>query len=185
VKVKEVIIVEGKNDTLAVKRALDADTLETNGSEISEETLIRIELAWRRRGVIVFTDPDYPGTRIRQIISERLPSCKHAFLNKKRAISSNGKKVGIEHASIQDIQEAILSVREEFETPEVLIEWEDLIAAGLVVGDRAKERRKALGERLQMGYMNGKQLFKRLQMFQISKEEFHQALEEVLQEEEK
>ncbi|MFP3340062.1 hypothetical protein R0J91_18935 [Micrococcus sp. SIMBA_131] len=42
-KVKEVIIVEGKNDTLAVKRALDADTLETNGSEISEETLIRIE----------------------------------------------------------------------------------------------------------------------------------------------
>ncbi len=184
-KIKEIIIVEGKNDTLAVKRALDADTLETNGSEISEETLKRIELAWKRRGVIVFTDPDYPGTRIRQIISNRLPSCKHAFLNKKHAISANGKKVGIEHASIQDIREAILTVREEIEAPDVLIEWEDLIAAGLVVGDRSKARRKALGERLQMGYMNGKQLYKRLQMFQISKDEFIRALEEVLQEEEK
>lgn len=183
-KIKEIIIVEGKNDTLAVKRAVDADTLETNGSEISEETLQRIELAWKRRGVIVFTDPDYPGTRIRQIISERLPSCKHAFLNKKHAISSNGKKVGIEHASITDIQEAILSVREEIEEPKILIEWQDLITAGLVVGERAKARRKALGDRLQMGYMNGKQLYKRLQMFQISRDEFNSALEDVLQEEE-
>ncbi|MCA0989576.1 ribonuclease M5 [Guptibacillus algicola] len=182
-KVKEIIIVEGKNDSLAVKRAVDADTLETNGSEVSEETLKRIELAAKKRGVIIFTDPDYPGTRIRQIISQRLPSCKHAFLNKKYAISANGKKVGIEHASNEAIRDAILTVREEFDAPDILIEWEDLIDAGLVVGPNAKARRQALGEKLQMGYMNGKQLYKRLQMFQITKEEFILAFEEVLQEE--
>jgi len=37
---------------------------------------------------------------------------------------------------------------------------------------------------LKIGYTNGKQLHKRLQMFRISKEAFHDALQQVLQEEE-
>lgn len=31
-KIKEIIVVEGKDDTAAVQRAVDADTIETNGS---------------------------------------------------------------------------------------------------------------------------------------------------------
>ena len=31
------------------------------------------------RGVIVFTDPDYNGERIRKIIMEAVPTAKHAF----------------------------------------------------------------------------------------------------------
>ena len=57
-KIKEVIVVEGKDDTVAVKRAVEADTIETNGSAISEETLTKIAHAASKRGVIVFTDPD-------------------------------------------------------------------------------------------------------------------------------
>ena len=38
-KVKEVIVVEGRDDTVAIKRAVDADTIETNGSAINESTL--------------------------------------------------------------------------------------------------------------------------------------------------
>ena len=51
--IKEFIIVEGKDDTTAIKRAVNADTIETNGSAISEETLRRIEHAQQKRGVIV------------------------------------------------------------------------------------------------------------------------------------
>ena len=69
--IKEIIVVEGKDDTIAIKRAVNADTIETNGSAISEETLKRIAHAQKKRGVIVFTDPDYPGRRIRAIIEER------------------------------------------------------------------------------------------------------------------
>ena len=82
VNIKEVIVVEGKSDTVAVKRATGADTIETNGSAIDENTLIRIQHAEEVRGVIVFTDPDYPGRRIRAIIEERIPTVKHAFLKK-------------------------------------------------------------------------------------------------------
>ena len=38
-KIKEIIIVEGKDDTLAIKRAVDADTIETNGSAINQSII--------------------------------------------------------------------------------------------------------------------------------------------------
>lgn len=44
-EIKEFIVVEGKDDTTAIKRAVHADTIETNGSAISEEVLRRIQHA--------------------------------------------------------------------------------------------------------------------------------------------
>lgn len=38
-KIKEIIVVEGRDDTVAIKRAVDADTIETNGSAVNEETI--------------------------------------------------------------------------------------------------------------------------------------------------
>lgn len=48
--IKEVIVVEGRDDTVAVKRAVDADTIETGGSAINARILQRIALAQERRG---------------------------------------------------------------------------------------------------------------------------------------
>ncbi len=84
--IKEIIVVEGKDDTTAIKRSVNADTIETNGSAISAECLQRIQHAQDVRGVIVFTDPDYPGRRIRAIIEERVKGIKHAFLPKKKQL---------------------------------------------------------------------------------------------------
>ncbi|MCF6139580.1 ribonuclease M5 [Pseudalkalibacillus berkeleyi] len=184
-KIKEIIVVEGKSDTIAVKRALDADTIETNGSEISASTIERIRLAQERRGVIVFTDPDYPGERIRRIIRESVPGCKHAFLPKLEAIALNNKGLGIEHASDESIQNALQSARKDATDEETeLISWQDLVNAGLVGGSDAKARREKLGLYLKLGYSNGKQLHKRLKMFRISRDEFRSALQRVLKEEE-
>ena len=82
-KIKEIIVVEGKDDTRAIQRAVDADTIETNGSAVSMETIEKIQLAQKVRGVIVLTDPDFPGEKIRKIIAEHVPDCKHAFIDKK------------------------------------------------------------------------------------------------------
>ncbi|MNI96046.1 Ribonuclease M5 [compost metagenome] len=49
--------------------------------------------------------------------------------------------------------------------------------AGLIVHPQASERRKAMGQLLGIGYANGKQFYKRCQMFQISRNEFEKALE--------
>ena len=40
-KIKEIIVVEGKDDTVAIKRAVNADTIETNGSAVNESVLSR------------------------------------------------------------------------------------------------------------------------------------------------
>lgn len=184
-KIKEIIVVEGKSDTIAIKRAVDADTIETNGSEISDSTIEQIQLAQERRGVIVFTDPDYPGERIRRIIRDHVPGCRHAFLPKAEATAVNNRGVGIEHASDASIRQALKDVREQLEDQEEIISQQDLVNAGLIGGSNAKARRERLGVLLKIGYSNGKQLHQKLKMFQITKEEFKNAMQQVFQEEEK
>ena len=105
------IVVEGKADRLKVLQAVQADIIETNGSAISEQTLKIIKHAAKKRGVIVLTDPDYAGERIRQIIQEAVPECKHAFLTKRQATpKKQTDNLGIEHASVSNIQRALAGV---------------------------------------------------------------------------
>jgi ribonuclease M5 len=179
--IKEIIVVEGKDDTVAIKRAVNADTIETNGSAVNQETIEKIKLAQRVRGVIIFTDPDYPGERIRHIVSEAVPGCKHAFLPKKEAIAKKGKGLGVEHASIEAIRDALKSVQQEMDEITTEISFQDLVDAGLIGGPQAKERREKLGLLLKIGYTNGKQLHKRLKMFKISQYAFAAAIKEVIQ----
>ncbi|MHC0039251.1 ribonuclease M5 [Pseudoneobacillus sp. C159] len=176
-KIKEIIVVEGKDDTVAIHRALDADTIETNGSAINEETIIKIKLAQETRGVIIFTDPDFPGEKIRKTIEQRVPGCKHAFLPKGEAIHKHGKGVGVEHASVESIRRALRDAHLMQEDIAEQITKEDLLTAGLIAGPYSKERRERLGEILKIGYTNGKQLHKRLMMFQVSMEDFAHAIQ--------
>lgn len=182
-KIKEIIVVEGKDDTVAIRRALDADTIETNGSAINEQTIKKIKLAQETRGVIIFTDPDFPGEKIRNTIDQQVPGCKHAFLPKGEALHKYGKGVGVEHATIDSIRNALRDAHLMQEVIEEQITKEDLLTAGLIAGSGAKEKRERLGEILKIGYTNGKQLHKRLMMFQVSKDDFAQALMKLRQEE--
>lgn len=182
-RIKEFIVVEGKDDTTTIKRAVDADTIETNGSAINQETIEKIKRAQETRGVIIFTDPDFPGEKIRKTIAESVPGCKHAFLPKENAIAKNGKGLGVEHAQVEAIRNALKDAQIMSETIKEEITQEDLIIAGLIGGSGSKERRIMLGKLLKIGYTNGKQLYKRLMMFQISRQEFAKALAIVKQEE--
>lgn len=184
-KIKEMIVVEGKNDTIAIQRAVNADTIETNGIAIGEQVMKQIELALKKRGVIIFTDPDVAGEKIRQTISERFPDCKHAFLPKMAAKAKNDADLGIEHAAPEHIQRALQMARmENEEEAHEEITFQDLLQAGLIAGENAKKRREKLSERLNIGYVNGKQLHKRLLKFRITKEEFLIAYRSILKEEE-
>lgn len=178
-RIKEVIVVEGKDDTAKIKQAVDADTIETNGSAINHKILTQIKHAKDVRGVIVFTDPDYPGQRIRSIINEQVPGCKHAFLTKDDARDKHDRGIGIEHASKEAIQKALEAVYEVGDTYRSDIEKEDLMRYGLIGGTYAREKREALTTHLNIGYANGKQLLKRLTMFHITKSDLKTAMKEI------
>ena len=64
-KIKEVIVVEGKDDTKQIKKAVDADTYETNGSALNAADLARLRKLQASRGLFVFTYPDFNGRRLR------------------------------------------------------------------------------------------------------------------------
>lgn len=175
--VKEIIVVEGKSDTLAIHHALEADTIETNGSRVSRRTIESIRNAQARRGVIVLTDPDYPGERIRKIVSREVPGCKHAFITRKQGRGAANESLGIEHASPEAIREALSRVYTQFEAPEEQISLQQLRAYGLLGGPESRQLRQRLGDTLKIGYSNGKQLYKRLKMFQITPEELETAIQ--------
>ncbi|WP_019123173.1 ribonuclease M5 [Brevibacillus massiliensis] len=180
-KIKELIVVEGRDDTVAILRAVNADTIETGGSAINDAVIQKIRLAQEKRGVIIFTDPDYPGERIRKIISQAVPGCKHAFI--KREDGCKKGKVGVEHASPEVIRQALAGIHTEMAEQAGEITLEDLVTAGLAAGASASKRRLRLGDLLGIGYANVKQLQKRLNAFQISREEFWAAVARLDEEE--
>lgn len=182
-RIKEVIVVEGKDDTKRIQQAVDADTIETRGSAVPEETLDLIERVAAQRGIIIFTDPDFSGEKIRKTVAEVVPNAKHAFIRKDQGVPDHKGSLGVEHASPASIREALSHVYTEDQSSPELISQAELIAAGLIGTATAKKRRQALGERLNIGYVNGKQLQHRLRMFGISQTEFERTMKNIIREE--
>lgn len=181
-KISEIIVVEGKNDTHKIKQAVNADTIETNGAGMTKETIALIRLAQKKRGVIIFTDPDFAGNKIRERINQVVPGCKHAYLPKSEATPKNNRaSVGIEHASHEAIREALQHVHEVAEVKFSDVSRADLVALGLIGTSDAKEKRELLGAHLHIGYANAKQLLKRLQLYNISRNELKDAMMRILE----
>ena len=181
-RIKEVIVVEGKKDTEKIQLAVDASTIETQGMALEEETLSLIEHAQKKHGVIVFTDPDYPGEMIRKKINRRIPGVKHAFIRTDEGKPKYKGTLGIEHASVQTIQESLAGLYETSSEQENLISKKFLRTHGLMGGKNAKNLRIKLGEELRIGYTNSKQLQKRLNLFNISEEKILATLKKVKEE---
>ena len=180
-KIPEVIVVEGKDDTANLKRYYEVDTYETRGSAINQDDLERIATLQELRGVIVFTDPDYNGERIRKIIMQEIPQAKHAFLNRGEAVpksKTKGRSLGVEHASFEDLEKALSGLVGSYYEDEYYfdITKSALMRLGLLMGSDSRKRREYLGEALRIGYCNGKQLLKRLELFGICLAEVEDAM---------
>ena len=178
-RIKEVIVVEGKSDTEKIQLAVDADTIETKGLALEQETLAMIEHAQKTRGVIIFTDPDYPGETIRKKITQKVPGVKHAFITTGEGIPKFKGTLGIEHASIATIQTALKDLYSVKMDKSNLVSKKFLRDNGLTGRKNSKKLRIKLGEKLRIGYTNSKQLQKRLTMFGITEEEVTSTIKEI------
>ncbi|MBR3785830.1 MAG: ribonuclease M5 [Firmicutes bacterium] len=176
-KIKEAIIVEGRDDTTAIGKAVDAVTIETHGFGMPDHIWPVIDKAYKEKGIIVFTDPDYAGEKIRRKIVERYPECKQAFLPKGKALKKGN--IGVENAKPEDIIEALENAHCTKTEQVDLYTKEDLFQYGLVGTETAKEKREKLGNLLSIGYGNSKTFLKKLNQFQIPREEFLEKLKEI------
>lgn len=175
-RIEDVIVVEGIHDLQKLQSIYDVDVLYTNGSAVSQEFIEKLKLLIQKRSVIVFTDPDFPGKKIRQTIMDAIPNVKHAFIDKNRALGKG--KVGVEHASVEDIRYALEHVVIPSQRVVSEITWADLIARDLIVGPKAKEKREHISKCLHLGHLNSKQFYKHLVLFGITIEQIDKIIEE-------
>lgn len=174
-RISEIIVVEGRDDTTAVKRAVDAMTIETHGFGIKKETWNLIEKAYNDIGIIIFTDPDFSGEEIRKKLTRRFPNARQAYLQRQDA-EKNGD-IGIENATPQAIIEALEKAHCTAANPTEEFTIEDMVLYGLTGIPSAAQNRDRLGKKLGIGYGNTKSFLNKLNRYQITRKEFLDCIE--------
>lgn len=165
VRVREVIVVEGRYDKNALRQVVDATVVCTDGFRIFQEpekqAMLR-SLA-EKRGLILLTDPDGAGALIRGHLSGLVDPklVKHAFVpdvygkeKRKRSPSREGK-LGVEGMRPAVLLEALRragATMDDDPAPAQRggIAPSDLYRLGLSGGPDSAERRRALQARLDL-----------------------------------
>lgn len=176
-KIKETIVVEGRDDTAAIKRAVNAYTIETHGFGIKRETWELIGKAYEETGIIIFTDPDFAGKEIRRRLTEKFPKAAQAHLSQEDAAKSGD--IGIENASPEAIRQALKKAHYTIEEKRDEFTIADLREQDLVGSPDASRRRDHLGKLLGIGYGNSKSFLAKLNQYGITREEFLLRLKEI------
>ena len=163
-RVREVIVVEGRYDKNAIRQIVDATVIETAGFGIfsDAETLCLLRRLAESRGLIILTDSDGAGFVIRNYLRGALPRdrVKHAYIpdvygkeRRKRQAGREGK-LGVEgmerEALLRALQMAGATLDEAAEPscPAREITKSDLYADGLSGGKGSAGRRRELLDRL-------------------------------------
>lgn len=174
---KPVIVVEGTSDVNKLQNLVDADFVITNGSCVSRETILYIKELSIKRVILIMTDPDYPGMRIRALIKNEVPNAIDVFVDKSKSIK--GKKLGVCECDDEEILRAINAAykwNEEKVISKELI-TSDLFELGLI-GVNSSKKRKFIESRIPVGKTNGKTLLKRLNQLGVLKEKLIEIMEE-------
>ena len=177
--IKEVIVVEGRDDITAVKRAVDAEIIATSGFGINAKTIERIKEAQKRKGVIILTDPDFAGEKIRSIISKRVKGVKHAYISQEDGLRAKDGNIGVENAKPEVILKALENAKITLEEKQEFFNMTDMYYFKLTGSSDSKARRQFLGKILGIGYGNANQMVSRLNNYGITKEEFIDAIEKI------
>lgn len=169
------IIVEGKNDIKAIKAAVEANIITTSGLGLNGKIKSQIIGAAKLGEIIIMTDSDYAGEKIRKKIDELLKgNCKHAYIP--REDSTKDGDIGIENAKADAIISALKKARIGTKNIKNNFTQIDLINYGLTGEKGSAEKRAKSGKKLGIGYCNSKQFLSRLNHFGITREELEESL---------
>lgn len=177
-KIKEAVVVEGRDDTINLKRAVDCFTIETHGFGIKRETWEEIAKAYEAQGIIIFTDPDHSGEEIRRKLTEAFPDALQAYLAREEAFKKGD--IGVENAEPEAIVRALMNCHGTLgDGAKDPVTMEDLWNLGLTGNADSAELREKIGKKLGIGYANSKGLLRKLRGFGIGKEELNEAVRTV------
>jgi ribonuclease M5 len=174
-----VFVVEGRNDASRLKQIYPAiQVIITNGSAISLDAIQMLDHLDETHDLILFLDPDHAGERIRRILGNRLKNVYHVFIEQEVAYSKNKKKIGVEHASDDDIIKALSTMKLYVENEKSDITFQFLYEMKLTGHEQSSVKRNLLAKKLNIGHVNGKTLYHRLVLFRINQSQIREVLSE-------
>ena len=121
----------------------------------------------------MFLDPDTPGEKIRNKLNNEIPNLKNAFVLKENARTK--KKVGIEHADKETLQQALENLITYSNDKESLSQ-SDYNSLGLNGFKDSASKREELAKIFHTGKCNSKTMFKRLNMLGITKQDIEKVI---------
>lgn len=163
----ELIVVEGKTDIDFLSSFIEADFYSVNGSAISSKDISFLKEIEKNRPIIILTDPDFPGKKIREILNSNLTNVYNAYVRKEFSIKNH--KVGVAESTINEVLLALNNLKK-FETNvNSDLTMNDLYALNLNGSKNSKQLRKTICDYLHIEYLNAKQLLKKLKMLGLNK----------------
>lgn len=157
IKIRQAVIVEGKYDKIKLSGIIDAPIIQTDGFGIfkDKELQILIRKLSEKRGILVLTDSDSAGFKIRSFIGSTVDqkNIKHAYIpdifgkeSRKTEPSKEGK-IGVEGVSEELIMKALENAGvlcESAPEPERPITKTDLYELGFTGREDSSKKRAAL-----------------------------------------
>lgn len=163
IKIKQAVIVEGRYDKAKLSSILDATIIETGGFRIfkDKEKLAMLRLLAEKVGLIILTDSDVAGFRIRRFLGGSIP--KERIINayipdifgkeKRKERPSAEGKLGVEGVPSQEILKALKRAgvfAEEVDEKRQTITKGDFISLGLSGGANSRETRQKILRKLDL-----------------------------------
>lgn len=190
---EKAIITEGRYDKSRLTTVIDGLIITTEGFGIfnSKEKQTLIKRIADERGIIILTDSDAAGFKIRNFLKNIVPEDKitHAYIpdiygkEKRKAAPSKEGKLGVEGIDNSVIEKALLATGLFTETEKVPtvnpITAADLFETGLTGRENSADRRRALLSSMGLpARLTGKNLLSVLNTF-MTKEELHKKAEAI------
>lgn len=154
-RIEEIIVVEGKYDAARLADLVDALIVTTDGFSVfkSEETRALIRELGAKRGIIVLTDSDAAGFRIRAYVNKLAQGLcvKNAYVpaiegkERRKPRPSKEGLLGVEGVDGALLLQALQTVGAHTAAPRAgrAITYADLYEAGLSGGQNSAQRRRA------------------------------------------
>ncbi len=173
-----ILVVEGKTDREFLSSFLEGEIITTNGSEVPRETIEYLKTSSRSKPIIVLTDPDFPGLRIRKLIESEIPGAIHAHMDRSKCIGRH--KLGVAESS----QEAVLEALDKMLPAPggksfTDVCYSDLLALGLAGSPSSKDKRIKIMDKMGLGYGNAKTMLSRLAHNRIMLDKLKEAADEL------
>ena len=164
IKINEAVIVEGKYDKIKLSAILDTVIIETDGFAIfkDKEKQKLIRFLSEKRGIVIMTDSDSAGFKIRNFINgiTKSNNIKNVYMpdiygkEKRKTESSKEGKLGVEGMKtdviISALNKAGVLCSENEKTNGKEITHTDFFEDGVSGGENSSEIRKMLAKELEL-----------------------------------